>query len=233
MAISREEFIKGVCGDLALLTPGDNYNAEMLEKYLRGLSKSDFDNYVKSLLPTKESGLKQQQAIPIYIPMMDPNPAILSNNLEVAEKLGIQLYHRLRMYNPNTGKVHLSPVKHLVGDVAIKRAIQLQSKKESIPKDDRTVNELTGQVTNESKGSSISFPELQALAAQGLDEAIQETMTIRGGNPILKREWEHQMMETGEADMKPLLATGIKPKSTLTITRLFQGMQLDTNIAEG
>lgn len=233
MAISKDEFIKGICGDLALLTPGDDYNAKMLEKHLRSLSNKDFEEYVRSLLPTKESGLDQQNAIPIYIPSFEPNQATIDNNLIVADKLGLKLYHHLKLTNPNTGQVYITPVKHLVGDVTLRRQIQLQSKKESIPEDDKTVDELTGQVTGASKGSKVSFPELQALGAQGLDKSIQETMSIRGGNPILKREWERQIMETGDANMEPLLALGYKPKSTLTLSRLFNGMQLDTNLAEG
>lgn len=232
MALSREDVIQGLVKDIRSLTPTDDANAKMLETHLRGLSAKDFDAYMRSLLPTKESGLKQQNVIPLYHPMFGKGGLTIENNLKVAKRIGHEFYHRLRLTNPNTGRVHLTPVKHLVVDGLVKRAIQLQSKKESVPKNDRVVDELTGQVTGESKGSKISFPELQALGAQNLTQSIQETMNIRGGNPVLKREWERQIMETGRADMTPLLKLGIKPKSTLTLARLFQGMQLGNNLAK-
>lgn len=233
MAISREECIQGLVADIGLLTPGSDHNSKMLEAHLRSLSKKDFDAFMRTLLPTKESGLEQQDVIPLYAPMFDKNGPTTTNNLKVAKKIGHEFFHRLRLTSPNTGRVHLTPVKHLVGDGPIKRQIQLQSKKESIPKDDKVVDEVTGQVTGASKGSKVSFPELQALGAQNLENCIQETMNIRGGNPTLKREWERQMMETGRADMKPLLKLGYKPKSTLTLSRLFTGMQLGNNLAKG
>lgn len=232
MAISREECIKGLVADIGSLTPGADHNSKMLEAHLNGLSKKDFDAFMLSLLPVKESGLPQQNVIPLYHPMFGEGTLSTANNLVVAKRIGYEFYHRLRLTNPNTGRVHLTPVKHLVGDAPIKRQIQLQSKKESIPKDDKVVDEVTGQVTGASKGSKISFPEAQALGAQNLVSCIQETMNIRGGNPVLKREWERQLMDTGRADMTPLLKLGYKPKSTLTLARLFTGMQLGNNIAK-
>ncbi len=232
MAISKEELIVGVVKDIGRLTPGDDSNMKMLETHLRGLSAKDFEALVRSWLPPKESGLDQQNVIPLYEPMFGKGKLTIENNLKVAKQIGHQFYHRLRLTNPNTGRVHMTATRHLVADGLIKRQIQLQSKKESVPKDDRVIDEVTGQVTGESKGSKISFPELQALGAQNLVQSIQETMTIRGGNAVLKREWERQLMDTGRADMTPLLKLGYKPKSTLTLSRLFTGMQLGNNIAK-
>lgn len=41
---------------------------------------------------------------------------------------------------------------------------------------------MSGQPTGDSKGSKISFPELQNLAAMGLDNSVIEMMKYRGGD---------------------------------------------------
>lgn len=150
--------------------------------------------------------------------------------MAVAEKIGHPLFERLWLTDPQTGTVYLTPHKYLVMDLLVRRQAQMLVKKSSIPENTRHVDELTGQVTGKSKGSKISFPELQAQLSQGLEQTLIEEIKVRGGDRVAQVEFDRQLIEEGQASLEEVTAGGGVTKATSNVAILLRGMKLDTNL---
>ncbi|MNE78369.1 hypothetical protein D3C80_1747700 [compost metagenome] len=116
--------------------------------------------------------------------------------------------------------------------MTVRRQAQMLTKKSSIPENARHVDEMSGQVTGKSKGSKISFPELQAQLAQGLESTLIEEIKVRGGDRQAQVEFDRQLIEHGEASIADVTAGGGVTTSTSNVGILFRGMMIDTNLDE-
>ncbi|WP_201285368.1 hypothetical protein, partial [Klebsiella pneumoniae] len=86
---------------------------------------------------------------------------------------------------------------YLVIDVPLRRQVQLLQSKATIPENNKHIDDLSGQSTGPSKGSKISFPELQVLFAQGLDSTITELIQFRGGDAKAFNAMNRAIIENG------------------------------------
>lgn len=157
------------------------------------------------------------------------SPITVRNNLEVAEELGCELFHHLVLTDASTGRVYVTPHKYPVLPVPIRRQIQMLKKKISIPEDNRHIDELTNQVTNDSKGSSLSFPELLVLYSRDLNSSITEMIKFRGGDKVGMEEMERSIRETGGANLRVLSQLGTRAKATETLKTMLLGMHFRNN----
>lgn len=193
------------------------------EKVLDDLTDAQFDEYMQKL----ESG---EEIVSLAIPNLGKDKLDIGRLLKVGEKLGHQFFEQLWLTDAKTGVTYLTPEKYLVVDLPLRRQQQMLSKKISIPTDNRHVDELTGQVTNDSKGASLSLPELQILRSQGLDRPILEMIKVRGGDEKANRAITRQIVESGSASIDSVLGGGTRVKSTETLATLLRGMHLSTNL---
>lgn len=204
------------------LLPGSD-NGRIYRERLDRLSDQEFDRYMKDLSDGK-------QVISLVAPNLSEQKLSIERNLEVASELGHDFFQRLWLTDAKTGTTYLTPVKYLVVDLPIRRQQQLLIKKISIPEDNRHVDELTGQPAGPSKGSKLSFPELQVLYAQGLDKSIEELIKFRGGDLKAFQISTRQIIETGGASQEAIKRTPTKVKSTETVSVLLKAMHLDNNL---
>ena len=195
------------------------------------MSDREFDSYMKSLLPHSEEEATRQEIIPYFAANLTGAPGInVENNFRIAEEIGHKFYQRIWIEDPETGQELLTPHEHLKIDMPCRRQAQLLIKKSSIPQDGKTIDDLSGQVTGDSKGSKLSFPELQANASQKLDSAILEKIKIRGGDEVAYREFERIMIAHGSVSQEEVMNLGSKVKSTKTVANLLRGMLLGNNL---
>lgn len=204
------------------LLPGSE-NGRLYRQRLERLSDEEFDRYMNDL----QSGA---QVISLIAPNLSEQKLSIERNLEIAKELGHELFQRLWLTDAKTGTTYLTPVKYLVVDLPVRRQQQLLIKKISIPEDNRHVDELTGQPTGPSKGSKLSFPELQVLYAQGLDKSIEELIKFRGGDLKAFQASTRQIVETGGASQEAIKRLPTKVKSTETVATLLKAMHLDNNL---
>jgi hypothetical protein len=171
----------------------------------------------------------------IRLPILDPNlgthKLTIENALAMAKDMGHEFYQRVWI-NPNDGKTpaFLTNKKYLVVDLPYRRQAQLLEKKARIPKHNRSVDELTGQAAGESKGSKLSSPEIQVLAALDLPNLITEQIKVRGGD-IKAFDASNAMIDkTGGFSMKAIehLAGGVE--STRTLETYLTSMHLSTKL---
>lgn len=230
---SRQEVTAFIVGAIAEIIPGDTYNSDLTKKRLDAMSDEEFDEYIRALAkPTTEEGIATQEILPFYSPNLKDPRITMPNLLKVADMIGFEFFEQLWLTDPQTGRVFLTPQKYLVIDMTVRRQAQMLTKKSSIPENSRHVDEMSGQVTGKSKGSKISFPELQAQLAQGLEHTLIEEIKVRGGDRAAQVEFDRQLIEHGEASIVDVTAGGGVTTSTSTVGKLFRGMMIDTDIDE-
>ncbi|MNH68446.1 hypothetical protein D3C73_205270 [compost metagenome] len=230
---SRVEVTAFIVGAIAEIIPGDTYNSDLTKKRLDAMMDEEFDEYVRALAkPTTEEGIATQEILPFYSPNLKDPRVTMPNLLKVADMIGFEFFEQLWLTDPQTGRVFLTPQKYLVLDMTVRRQAQMLTKKSSIPENSRHVDEMSGQVTGKSKGSKISFPELQAQLAQGLEHTLIEEIKVRGGDRAAQVEFDRQLIENGEASIVDVTAGGGVTTSTSTVGKLFRGMMIDTDIDE-
>ncbi|QTH80282.1 putative virion-associated RNA polymerase subunit beta/beta' [Pseudomonas phage pPa_SNUABM_DT01] len=230
---SRQKVTAFIVNAIADIIPGDRYNADLTQQRLDAMSDAEFDQYIRSLAkPETEEGRATQEILPFYSPNLKDPRITMENLLVVADKIGHKFFQQLWLTDPHTGRVFLTPQKYLVLDMTVRRQAQMLTKKSSIPENARHVDEMSGQVTGKSKGSKISFPELQAQLAQGLENTLIEEIKVRGGDRTAQVEFDRQLIEHGEASISDVTAGGGVTKSTSSVAILFRGAMIDNNMDE-
>lgn len=204
------------------LLPGSP-NTKIYKERLAAMSDKDFGAYMERLGDGSE-------VLSIIAPNLGTDKLNLMRNLEVAKELGHEFFEHLELTDPTTGIVYTTPVKYLVIDLPLRRQVQLLEKKYTIPENNKHIDELSGQPTGPSKGSKISFPELQVLFAQGLDSTITELIKFRGGDIKAFNAMNQAIYENGGASIEQLAKLNTSVKSVTTLSTLLKGMHLDNTL---
>ena len=209
MAKDRSRVIAFILEQLEAILPGNSDTARY-KTFLEGMSEKTFDTYMQDLKSRKK-----------YITLTAPNFAkstlSLERNMAVAKKLGVSFFHKLWIEGDEDTPTMLTPIEYLVVKLPFRLASQRLAKKMSIPKTQRVVNSLTGQPTGDSKGASISYPELRVCAAMGLEKTMIELMKYRGGDQRGGAALNASLMRTGRANLDTLshFASGVQSTATL------------------
>jgi len=205
------------------LIPGSP-NRGIYEQRIASWSDEAFHEYMENLASGKET-------LALFVPNLGEYTLEDSQLNKVAQKLNYDFFHYVYMTDPLTGQVVRSNAKHLVLRLPLRRQVQMLYKKMSVPEDDDSVDERTGQATGASKGSRISYPELQVNAAKGLDKSLAELLKYRGGDERAKNSMDRMIMQTGGASLDAISAAmPTKVKATLTLAILFKTAHLQNRL---
>jgi len=185
-------------------------NHDIYKKLFANMSDIDFEEFINDL----ESGKR-------FLSIIEPNSAdtglSVENNLRIAKELGHEFFEQIWIEGKDDMPTYLTPVKYLVMDLPLRRASQLLIKKISVPDNNKTIDTLSGQVTGESKGAKISYPELQVCAAMGMESTLVELMKYRGGDIKGAAAYNAMLSKYGNANLTTLskYASGVESTSTL------------------
>lgn len=181
--------------------------------------------------------LKQLKSREVRLVLLAPNMAkkesrlSVENALAIADEMGHDFYQRIWI-NPGDGvtPTFLTNKKYLVLLLPYRRQAQLLEKKARIPKHNRSLDESTGQVTGDSKGSKLSSPEIQVLAALDLPNMITEQIKFRGGDVKGYDAMVNMVDKTGAVSMAAIehLAGGVE--STKTLSTYLNAMHLSNTL---
>lgn len=202
---------------------GKNDSVKAIEEMLNGLSDKAFDEYMVKMSEGEE-------ILPYIIPNLSNSRLSVETNLKIAEELKHPFFERIWLTDPATGETYLTPEKYLVVDLPLKRLQQHLHDKISIPADNKHVDDLTAQPTGDSKGSKISFPELQILYSHGLDDVIRELFKFRAGDEEAFRAMEREIAQKGSVSMNDIDTGDTKPKATRTLGVLLRAAHLENNV---
>lgn len=125
---------------------------------------------------------KERIFLSVVIPNFVKKKPTLEEIMNVGKAYGHEYFEQLYVEGSGDLPTYLTPEKFLILRVPFRRASQLLSKKISVPPHTKVRDIVTGQVTGESKGATVSGPEVQILAAMGASACATEMMKYRGGD---------------------------------------------------
>lgn len=161
------EYIEKLC-------PGSG-NTQIYKDRFAKMSNAEFDAFMDDI----ES---DETRLAIIAPNFSKNGLNTKRNLALAKELGHEFFERIWIEGDEDTPTYLTPVYYLVVDLPVKRQAQLLIKKLSVPEDNLSVDDFTGQPTGKSQAASISYPEMQVLTGMGQDASIVEMIKYRGGD---------------------------------------------------
>lgn len=219
---NREKATQELLHFIDRILPGSE-NVAIYKARLEAMNDTQFDAYMKRLGT-------EEEMLYFYAPNNAEKEITVEHLLKVGDELDYDFFHHLILTDPSTGITYRTPVKHLVLDLPLRRQVQLRSKKTSIPENNLVVDERSGQPAHESKGSSISYPEVQILSARGLTNCTIEYLKPRGGDEVAMNVINRSIAETGSASLEELKFYPSKVKAVSTLSSYLTGMQLKVNL---
>lgn len=208
-----------------MFLPGSE-NKAIYENMFKRMSDEDFEKWIADL----ESG---EDIMALYAPNLHTQVLSIERHYNIADALGFELFQQLVLTDPVTGQTYLTPNKHLVGMIPMRRQVQMLAKKRSIPGSNHVVDERSGQASGDSKGSRLSGPEIQVNASKGLNKMIIELVKFRAGDAKAYDLMNRSIIETGEVSLDSIMAeeqTMVKSNKTLSV--YLSAMMLKNNLAD-
>ena len=166
----------------------------------------------------------------IIAPNFGTSKLSVERNLDLAIELGHEFFERIWIDGGNEVPPYLSPIKYLIVDLPLRRQAQLLVKKISIPENNKSIDDFTGQPTGKSKGSKISYPETQIMAALNLDASLTEMLKYRGGDLKGFNAMNDAISKTGGVSLNSIAAASGVVKSTETLHTLLISMHLSNTL---
>lgn len=222
MNAARAAVEKYIVDAMAQVMPG-NQNPEIYRDFFARHDDAQFE----ALLDRME---KDDESLPFYHPNFTGKNIDLEHVIELITKEGGAFMEQIHMVDFETGQKFLTPIKYPILRLPLRIQQQKLQKKMSVPKDNKHVDDLTGQPTTESKGSAISYPEIQILYAMGLNKTMQELLKVRGGDEAAYREYNNEIVATGSVNVEAITSRKTKVKSTKTVGAILKAMLLSNNL---
>lgn len=198
------------------------HNRRIYEDKFAQMSDKQFEEFLK-----KASEVGLHLVVPPGLDVkLDSN-----RNINIAERLGHDFFQNVIMTDDDSGVEYINPIKHLVVDLPCRRLIQTIEHKRSVPTNLSHIDERTGQATGPSKGSRISFPEINILQAQGAKDALVEFLKTRGGDAQAFNMMNRSIIQSGGVSQEYINSMNTRPKSTKVLQTIMLAMHYDNNLA--
>ena len=220
IAQKKKKILDYICKLCDTMEPS-GLNSKRYRRIIGQMNDKEFDQFMNYMKEGKWQ-----------LHLVAPNMIVNLQNedlLKACDLIGLDLFQRVWMYDRATGRKYLTDNKYMFVKLPIRRQQQFLDEKISVPDNDRTIDGLTGQVTGDSRSCSITNPEIQILAARGLDKTMQELVNIRGGNIHGYSEFRRMLEENGEADLDTIDPNS-RTRASVVGSKLLQSMMLDTNL---
>jgi hypothetical protein len=220
---NRKAAEASILADIEEILPGSD-NPKYYQALFDGMDDEQFDGFMQRLI----SG---DTILSVIAPNFADARLEVTRNFALARKWGHSYLERIWMDDGDGTPIYLSNDPYPVMEVPVRRQAQLLDKKISVAEDAKSVDDLTGQPTGRSKGSKISFPELQLLAAQGLDDSILELIKWRGGDTKGYNAFVDALSGSGGVSMEAIKGMAGGVVSTQTLRTLLLCMHVSSTIA--
>jgi disulfide oxidoreductase YuzD len=191
------------------ILPGGE-NKQIYLDMFKDMSNKEFESMM-------ERFKNKEQFLSVVVPNSNKVSMDIARNYKIADELGYSSFQHLTMGNSIDDTLIKTNNKYLVLNLPFKRASQSLIKKISIPEDNNSIDLMSGQVTNKSKGAKLTMPEIQILVGSGLKASIKELLKYRGGDIDGQRAMETLLDRYGSAsqDILEQYAGGVISKHTL------------------
>ncbi len=220
MSGNREKTQEFILDYIEKIAPG-GANKKIYLDYFSTLDDDGFDEFIQKLE-------QEEFTLSIVAPNFSDIRLDVDRNIEIGKELGHDFFQRIWVPETEDTPSYLTPNKYMVLDLPVKRQAQILTKKITIADHNNTVDDMTGQPTGDSKGSKISYPETQVLAAFGLTQSLREFLKFRGGDEGGFNAMNTLIDRTGSVKLDGIekFSTGVK--STQTVKVFLTSMHLKT-----
>lgn len=211
MAGNRKEAEKIIIDMVEAILPGGG-NKEVYENFFAKMSDKDFDSWMEDLNSGRERPF-------IYVPNLGKVKISTERNFAIAKKIGHNFFERIWIdeKDPNRPK-YLTNVPYIVLELPVRRQSQLLVKKISVPENNKSIDQLSGQAAGDSRSARISYPELQFLMGMNLPNSLLEFMKFRGGDKGGFNAMNRTISTDGTVTLRSInhLSTGVESTKTLS-----------------
>lgn len=219
----RAEVEKFILSFISRLVTGED-NVNLYKHLFKSMNDAQFHKFMEDLRD-------ENKFLSIIIPNGDNRIKVnVSNNMKLAKELGFEFFQRLYVRNNPELPDHLTPNKYMLLKLPVRRASQTVSKKISIPTDNKSIDNLTGQVTGKSKGAMLTNPELQILLGLGLKDSIKELMKMRGGDIGEANAMNNMIFSQGQVSQRAAEDYSTEVKSKKTLKSYLNGMGIKSTL---
>ena len=219
---NRKAAEASILADLEEILPG-SANPAIYKRRFAEMSDEEFDAMMLSI----QNG---QFILPIIAPETQKPALDVERNLATGKRWGVMFFERVWMDGQYGADPYLSNDTYLITLLPMKRQAQFLTKKISIPDHSRTIDNMTGQVTGASKGSKISYVEMQVMSSQDLKYSIMEFQKPRGGDLTAYNAMAHSLTTTGGASLASLGALGSRARSIDSLSIHLTSMHLKNTV---
>lgn len=218
---ARKAFEESWLKDIRKILPGkDNYN----------FYKKLFDEMSDEKFQTLIDQARDVGYLPLFQHNLKSTRPKIDSLIDLCQSWGERVYHHLELTDFNSPDLTFTtPEKYLVMWGTVRRQIQTLENKISIPDDNDSIDQLSGQVVGASKGSSMSNTEIGILNSKDLVSTIFEYVNPRGGNNEAYDLMEQEIIDKGFVDLNEI-RTEARPTSTETLDAFLMSVQIKSNI---
>lgn len=221
---NRKAFEDFLIPRLRKLTPS-GYNGDVYESLFKDMNDDQFEEFVNKL----EAGAP----LCIWIDNYDRNHQINYDNvIAMSLEIGLNPEQQLTYIDADTGMTITTPETFIVGNTEVRKQRQMWVKKFGYGKDDTKIDDLTGQVYGDSRGTGMSLPEVRVLKTMGLFTTAKEIYNVKGGDIKALEEFRSSIQETGETNVRANLKAGSGVKSLKSVSELYYGRHIENNFGE-
>lgn len=200
------------------------FNSENYRGLFSKMTDKEFDKFVTKLVENK-------QTLPVTIANFECKKMTIESNIAFAKKqFNYDFFKRIWIGPTATAARYLTPIKHMVLTLPVRRASQRLDYKLSVPTSNKATDTTTGQATGVSKGSGFSYPEMQVLNGMNMFSCITELMKYRGGDTGGFAAMNLMLARYGTANQTELAKFSTGVESTKSLKIYLAGMMLKSTL---
>ena len=173
-----------------------------------------------------ESVVTEEIVLPVHVPHFAKQGITVDNNIALGYKYGVPLKEKVMITGAEVPD-HSPIYEYILMDLPIRRQSQNLTKKISVPDNNKVIDYTTYQPTGDSKGSSLSYPELSVvLDGLGLKHTVEELTRFRGGDIGGFRAYNAAAAQVGSINLSGLYPFTTGVESTKVVKSYLLGMHL-------
>jgi len=201
-------------------------NVKLYEDRFKSMSDKEFDIFIKEL---GEGTRILEIIVPVDVRDNDCDITI-ENNFKLAEELGYKFEQSLLERKDENSPLTETNEKYLILDLPVRRTKQTLVKGITVSSNNKKIDELTGQVKDDSASTKITQPEIQLLLMYGLEDSVIELLKERGGDKNANKALNDLLRNKGTTNRQEVELYEGGVVATQSLANYFYGMHVDNTV---